>query len=63
MFRLEEVFWGGWQDKTIEAMRKRRYKQNLERLEPLGAERLDALTSSSDFGQVSVWFPVNPILK
>ena len=47
MFRLEEVFWGGWQDKTIEAMRKRRYKQNLERLEPLGAERLDALTSSA----------------
>ncbi len=47
MFRQEEVFWGGWQDKTIESMRKRRFKQSLERLEPLGAERLDALTPSA----------------
>lgn len=47
MFRLEEVFWGGWQDKTLEAMRRRRFKQNLESLEPLEAERLEALTSGA----------------
>ena len=47
MFRQEEVFFGGWQDKTVEAMRSRRFKHSVEQLEPLGAERLDTLTPSA----------------
>ena len=44
MFRQEEVFVGGWQDKTIEAMRRRRFEQMISQLPPLGSERLSMLT-------------------
>lgn len=44
MFRQEEIFPGGWSDKTVEAMQKRRFEQSVRQLEPLGANRLDALT-------------------
>lgn len=44
MFRQEEVFMGGWQDKTMESMRKRRFENQVSQLPPLGAGRLEALT-------------------
>jgi len=44
MFRQEEVFVGGWQEKTIEAMQKRRFEQQIAQLPPLGAGRLSELT-------------------
>lgn len=44
MFRQEEIFPGGWPDKTMEAMQKRRFEQSVSQLEPLGANRLEALT-------------------
>ena len=44
MFRQEEIFPGGWPDKTMEAMQKRRFEQSVRQLEPLGANRLEALT-------------------
>ncbi len=47
MFRQEEVFLGGWQEKTIEAMRRRRFEQMVSQLPPLGAERLEMLTPSA----------------
>lgn len=43
MFRQEEVFIGGWPEKTIEAMQRRRFSQMVSQLPPLGAQRLDAL--------------------
>ena len=43
MFRQEEVFPGGWPDKTVEAMRKRRFEQSIHQMEPLGANRLETL--------------------
>ena len=43
MFRQEEVFIGGWQEKTIEAMHRRRFEQRVAQLAPLGAARLEAL--------------------
>lgn len=43
MFRQEEVFIGGWQEKTIEAMHRRRFDQRVAQLAPLGAVRLEAL--------------------
>lgn len=43
MFRQEEVFIGGWQEKTMEAMLKRRFEASVSRLPPLGAGRLEAL--------------------
>lgn len=43
MFRQKEVFWGGWQDKTPEAMQKRRFEQSIKGMEPLAANRLAAL--------------------
>ncbi|MGN0997769.1 MAG: hypothetical protein ACI4PG_12750 [Candidatus Ventricola sp.] len=43
MFRQEEVFIGGWQEKTIEAMQRRRFEQRVAQLPPLGAGRLEAL--------------------
>ena len=33
MFRQEEVFPGGWPDKTVEAMRKRRFEQSIRQME------------------------------
>lgn len=44
MFRQEEVFVGGWQEKTIEAMQRRRFEQRIAQLPPLGASRLTELT-------------------
>ena len=47
MFRQEEVFVGGWHDKTLEAMQRRRFEQMIAQLPPLGAGRLEALTPSA----------------
>lgn len=44
MFRQEEIFVGGWQEKTIDFMQKRRFEQQVAMLPPLGAQCLDALT-------------------
>ena len=44
MFRQDEVFPGGWPDKTVEAMRKRRFEQSIRQMEPLDANRLETLT-------------------
>lgn len=44
MFRQEEVFVGGWQEKTIEAMQRRRFEQMVTQLPPLGAGRLAELS-------------------
>lgn len=43
MFRQEETFIGGWQDKTIDAMQKRRFDTITARLGPLAAQRMEAL--------------------
>ena len=47
MFRQEEVFIGGWQEKTIEAMHRRRFEQRVAQLAPLGAARLEALSPAA----------------
>ncbi len=47
MFRQQEVFIGGWQEKTIEAMQRRRFEMNVAQLPPLGAGRLEALMPSA----------------
>ncbi|MBR5301769.1 MAG: hypothetical protein IKU38_02945 [Clostridia bacterium] len=47
MFRQEEVFIGGWREKTIEAMQRRRFEQCIAQLPPLGALRLAELSPSS----------------
>ena len=44
MFRQEEIFVGGWQEKTIEAMQKRRFEQRIAQLPSLGAGRLSELS-------------------
>ena len=44
MFRQEEIICGGWQEKTLEAMQRRRFEQSIAQLPPLGAGRLEALT-------------------
>ena len=44
MFRQEEIILGGWQDKTLEAMQRRRFEQRVAQLPPLGAGRLSELT-------------------
>lgn len=43
MFRQEEILFGGWQERTIEAMHRRRYDQWIRQLPPLGTGRLDQL--------------------
>lgn len=43
MFRQEEVFLGGWGEKTLEAMQKRRFAQCIAQLPPLGAGRMAEL--------------------
>lgn len=43
MFRQEEILFGGWQERTIESMQRRRYDQWLRQLPPLGAGRLEQL--------------------
>lgn len=47
MFRQEEVFIGGWQEKTVEAMHKRRFEQRVAQLPPLGAGRLAELSPAA----------------
>lgn len=47
MFRQEEVFVGGWQEKTIEAMQRRRFEQMVAQLPPLGAGRLAELSPAA----------------
>lgn len=44
MFRQEEVIIGGWREKTIEAMQKRRFEQCVAQLPPLGSMRLSQLS-------------------
>ena len=44
MFRQEEVFIGGWQEKTMEAMLRRRFENSVNQLPPLGAGRLESLS-------------------
>ncbi|MBP3427786.1 MAG: hypothetical protein J6M47_05950 [Clostridia bacterium] len=43
MFRQDEVFIGGWQEKTLEFMQKKRFDQMVSQMPPLGAARLEAL--------------------
>lgn len=45
MFRQEEVIFGGWREKTIDAMRRRRFDLLMSQLSPLGAQRLHALSA------------------
>ncbi|MBR4040145.1 MAG: hypothetical protein IKJ11_08625 [Clostridia bacterium] len=47
MFRQEEVFVGGWREKTIESMQRRRFEQQIAQLPPLGANRLEELPPGS----------------
>lgn len=47
MFRQEEIIIGGWQEKTIEAMQRRRFEQMVSRLPPLGSSRLEALAPAA----------------
>ena len=47
MFRQEEAFVGGWQDKTIEAMQRRRFEQMVAQLPPLGSSRLENLSAGA----------------
>lgn len=47
MFRQEEVFVGGWHEKTIESMLRRRFEQSVSQLPPLGAGRLEALAPTA----------------
>ncbi len=43
MFRQEEIYVGGWQEKTMEAMQRRRFEQQVSQLPPLGTHHLEAL--------------------
>lgn len=47
MFRQEEIFVGGWREKTLEAMQRRRFEQHVAQLQPLGALKLSELSPSS----------------
>lgn len=47
MFRQEEVFLGGWKEKTVEAMQRRRFEQMVSQLPPLGSCRLEALSPAA----------------
>lgn len=44
MFRNEEIIAGGWGEKTIEAMQRRRFELTVASLLPLSTQRLHALT-------------------
>ncbi len=44
MFRQEEIIVGGWREKTLEAMQRRRFEQCVAQLPPLGAQRLAQLS-------------------
>lgn len=43
MFRQEEIIVGGWQERTIEAMQRRRFEKMVDRLPPLGTGGIEAL--------------------
>lgn len=43
MFRQEEVYIGGWQEKTIGEMQRRRFEKAVAQLQPLGAARLEEM--------------------
>lgn len=47
MFRQDEIIVGGWHEKTIEAMQRRRFEQTVSMLPPLGAGRLEALSPAA----------------
>ena len=44
MFRQSDPFTGGWKDKTIEAMQRRRFDSVVRQLPGLGADRLENLS-------------------
>lgn len=46
MFRQKESFVGGWQEKTIEAMQRRRFNQMIGQLPQLGMQQLECLSPS-----------------
>ena len=46
MFRHEEIFVGGWGEKTVEAMQRRRFESAVASLPPLSTQMLHALTPS-----------------
>lgn len=43
MFRQEEITIGGWQEKTIGEMQRRRFEKAVAQLQPLGAARLEEM--------------------
>lgn len=47
MFRQADTFAGGWKDKTIESMHRRRFDNMVGQLPSLGAGRLENLSSSA----------------
>ena len=47
MFRQEEVFFDNWNEMTIDAMQKRRFKQMVSRLAPLGISKLETLNQKA----------------
>lgn len=47
MFRQEEIIVGGWQERTIEAMQRRRFESRIAKLPPLGAGGIEALSPSA----------------
>ena len=47
MFRQVDTFAGGWKDKTVESMHRRRFENRVRQLPPLGADRLENLGPSA----------------
>ena len=47
MFRWEEAHFGGWNDKTIEYMEKRRFEQSIARLPSLGEAGIEVLNCAA----------------
>jgi len=47
MFRQADTFAGGWKDKTIESMHRRRFENMVRQLPSLGADRLENLSPSA----------------
>lgn len=47
MFRQADTFAGGWKDKTIESMHRRRFENMVKQLPSLGANRLENLSQSA----------------
>lgn len=46
MFRQEELFVGGWRDKTLESMQKHRLKRLVAQMPPIETQRLHALSAA-----------------